>query len=287
MKIAFIGLGIMGSRMVANLLKNDIAVTVWNRSKEPVQAAEKLGATAAKSAEEAVKDADLVWSMLSNPEVVEKVFLGKEGLLQSIKKDALWLDSSTVNPSFSRRVGAEAEVAGVRFADAPVAGSLPQAEAAILKFFVGADEATVAPVRFCLEAMGDTVLTFDTLGQGAAFKMLVNGALAQSMVVFAETIALGQKMGFEEEFLLKTMSKMPVMAGFVQAKIGMMQAGEYETQFPLELMHKDLHLATVTAYEQAQPIFMAHVAKELFAQAKDKGLGRSDFSAVYEVLRAK
>ncbi len=287
MNIAFIGLGIMGSRMVANLLKNDVAVTVWNRSKDPVQAAEKLGATAAATAEEAVKEADLVLSMLSNPAVVEALFLGKEGLLQHIPKGALWLDCSTVNPSFSKRVGAAAEALGVRFADAPVAGSSPQAEAAILQFFVGAEEATIAPVRSYLEMMGQKVIAFGSLGKGAAFKMLVNAALAQSMVVFAETIALGEKMGFEQDFLLNTLSQSPVMAGFVKGKVEMMQQGEYPAQFPLELMHKDLHLATVTAYEVEQPIFMAHIAKELFAQAKAKGLGRSDLSAVYEVLKIK
>lgn len=287
MKIAFIGLGIMGSRMVANLLKNNIAVTVWNRSKGPVEAAEKLGATAALTAKEAVQEADVIFSMLSTPEVVALLFLGDEGLLKAMKKEALWLDCSTVNPSFSKRVGAAATAEGVRFVDAPVAGSLPQAEAAILQFFVGAEDATIAPVRACLEAMGQRIIAFGELGKGASFKMLVNGALAQSMVVFAETIALGEKMGFEQEFLLNTLSKTPVVAGFVQGKVGMMQAGAYEAQFPLELMHKDLHLATVTAYEEGQPLFMAPIAKELFAQAKVKGLGRADFSAVYEVVKTE
>ena len=149
MKIAFIGLGIMGSRMVANLLKNNIAVTVWNRSKAPMEAAQKLGATAAKTAEEAVQGADVVFSMLSTPEVVELLFLGEKGLLKAMKKDTLWLDCSTVNPSFSKRVGAHALAEGIRFVDAPVAGSLPQAEAAILQFFVGAEDTTIAPVRAC------------------------------------------------------------------------------------------------------------------------------------------
>ncbi|MGH1336108.1 MAG: NAD(P)-dependent oxidoreductase [Aureispira sp.] len=285
MEIAFIGLGIMGSRMVANLLKNNLAVTVWNRSQGPVEAAEKLGATAATTAEAAVATADVVFSMLSTPEVVERLFLGDAGLLKTMKKNALWLDCSTVNPSFSKRVGAMATTAGIRFIDAPVAGSLPQAEAAVLQFFVGAEEATIAPIRACLEAMGQRIIAFGSLGKGAAFKMLVNGALAQSMVVFAETIALGEKMGFEQEFLLDTLSKTPVVAGFVQGKIGMMKEGAYAAQFPLELMHKDLHLATVTAYEEGQPLLMAPAAKALFAQAKVKGLGRADFSAVYEVVK--
>jgi 3-hydroxyisobutyrate dehydrogenase-like beta-hydroxyacid dehydrogenase len=285
MDIAFIGLGIMGSRMVANLLKNEVAVTVWNRSKEPVAAAQQLGATAAATAEEAVRNADLVVSMLAKPEVVETLFLGEKGLLQHMKKEALWLDCSTVNPSFSRRVGAEAKAAGVRFADAPVAGSAPQAAAATLQFFVGAEEALVEPVRPYLEKMSQRVLTFKELGKGSAFKMLVNGALAQSMAVFAETIALGEKLGFEQEFLLNTLSNTPVVAGFVQGKIDKMQSGAYDPQFSLELMHKDLHLATLTAYEQGQPLFMAQAAKELYAQAKMQGLGQSDFSAVYEAVR--
>lgn len=285
MKIAFLGLGIMGSRMVANLLKKGIEVTVWNRSQEPLKKAEELGAIPASSPQEAVQGAALVFSMLSKPAVVEELFLGEKGLLQSMKKGALWLDCSTVNPSFSEQMGAAAAKVGVQLIDAPVAGSAPQAEGALLQFLVGAEAAVVKPAKACLEAMGQKIVYFGALGKGAAFKMLVNGALAQSMAVFAETVALGQQMGFDQEFLLQTLSKTPVVAPFVQGKIAMMQAGNYEAQFPLELMHKDLHLATQTAYEYGQPLFMAQTAKELFAQAKQQGLERADFAAVYEVVK--
>lgn len=285
MKIAFLGLGIMGSRMVANLLKKEIPITVWNRSKEPVKVAEQLGASSTSTAKEAVQEADVVFSMLAKPAVVEELFLGEKGLLQHMKKGALWLDCSTVNPSFSKKVGAAAEQLGIQFVDAPVAGSAPQAEGALLQFLVGGEEAKVEPAKACMEAMGQKIIYFGGLGKGAAFKMLVNGALAQSMTVFAETVALGKQMGFEEEFLLQTLSKTPVIAPFVQGKIAMMQTGAYEAQFPLELMHKDLHLAAQTAYEYGQPLFMAQTAKELFAKAKQQGLGREDFAAVYEVVK--
>ena len=106
MKITFIGLGIMGSRMAANLLKNDVDVTVWNRSEAPVEELKAKGARSAPSANEAVAGADIVFSMLSTPEVVEMIFLEEGGVLSNMQNGAIWVDCSTVNPSFSLRAAA-------------------------------------------------------------------------------------------------------------------------------------------------------------------------------------
>ena len=125
MKITFIGLGIMGSRMAANLLKNGVDVTVYNRSKEPVNILLEKGAKTAATANEAAKNADIVFSMLSTPEVVDYVFLSEDGVLSAMKKNAIWVDCSTVNPSFSIKSKEAADNFGIRFIDAPVAGTKP------------------------------------------------------------------------------------------------------------------------------------------------------------------
>ena len=287
MKVAFIGLGIMGSRMAANLLKNGVDLTIYNRSKAPVENLVTQGAKSANSANEAVKDADLVFSMLSTPDVVEYLFLGENGILNNMKKEAIWADCSTVNPSFSIKAHKVAKSAGIYFIDAPVAGTKPHAENAELVFFVGSNKEMLEKIAPFLDFMGKKTLHIGETGKGASFKMLVNIMLAQSMIIFSEAVLLGEKMGMGKEFLLNTLPNLVVSAPFTKFKAAMVKEDNYEVQFPLEWMYKDLHLATVTAYENNQPLYLANVAKELFAEAHKSGLGRMDFAAIYQYLEKK
>lgn len=285
MEVAFIGLGIMGSRMAANLLKKHKALTVFNRSAEPIQKLVAQGAVAANSYRDAVKGAQVVFTMLPLPEVIEKVAFSKEGFVPEMKKNAVWVDCSTVNPSFSQKSFLRSKAYGIRFMDAPVAGTKPNAENADLAFIVGAEKNDLEAVRPLLEYMGQKIMHVGEPGKGTAFKMLVNSLLAQSMLALSENILLGEKLGFSRDFLLDTLPKMSVCAPFTQAKAEMIRKDDFEVQFPLEWMHKDLHLAALTAYEQGQPLPMANLAKELYADAKQGGLGRKDFSAIYQFMK--
>lgn len=285
MQAAFIGLGIMGSRMAANLLRNKVALRIFNRSKDPVRELEKKGALAAASPQEAVRDADVVFTMLSSPEVVEKIALAKDGFIAAMKDNAIWVDCSTVNPSFSHREGRIAKKHNVRFIDAPVAGSKPQAEKAELVFFVGAEKKDVTNIEPLLKFMGNKIVHAGEPGKGTAFKMLVNSLLAQAMLAFSEALLLGEKLGLPMEFLLDTLPNSPVCAPFIKAKAEMIRSGNEEAHFPLELMHKDLHLVAATAYENNQPLMAANLAKEVYADAKRGGFGRKDFASIYKFLR--
>ncbi|MEL6668775.1 MAG: NAD(P)-dependent oxidoreductase [Bacteroidota bacterium] len=284
MNVTFIGLGIMGSRMATNLLQSGTSLTVYNRSVEPLHILEERGAMVQQNISEAVADADLVISMLSKPEVVEQLFFGHTGALSAMQKDAIWVDCSTNNPSFSRRAAQEATQHSVQYADAPVAGSAPQAEAAQLAFFVGATKDLFEQITPFLQPMGAKVLHLGEVGMGSSFKMLVNAMLAQSMILFSESLLLGEKLGIDKEFLLKAMPGLPVVAPFTQFKVEMIRKDDYPVQFPLELMHKDLHLAALTAYEAGQPLYLANMAKELYASANQAGLGRADFAAIHQYL---
>lgn len=287
MKITFIGLGIMGSRMAANLLKNGVELTVFNRSKSPVEALVKLGAKGANTIEEAVAEADIVFSMLSTPEVVEQLFFGKKAALAVMKKNAIWVDCSTVNPSFSQKSAENAKQSGLRFVDAPVAGTKPQAENAELAFFVGAEKNLLAEIEVYLNFMGAKVICIGETGKGASFKMLVNIMLAQSMLMFSETVLLGEKMGISKEFLLNVIPNLVVAAPVTKFKAEMVRADNYDVQFPLEWMHKDLHLAAITAYELNQPLYLANLTKEIFGEANKSGMGRLDFAAIHKFLEER
>lgn len=284
MKVAFIGLGIMGSEMAAHLVKNGVDTTVWNRSTAPVQELQANGAKAASSANETVSDADIVFSMLSTPEVVKEIFFGETGCLSSMKNNAVWVDCSTVNPSFSLLANKEAKKYGIRFMDAPVAGTKPQAQNAELVFFVGAEKSLLSEVESFLNYMGNKIVHIGETGKGSSLKMLVNILLAESMVIFSEAVLFGEKMGISKDFLLDVLPNLVVAAPFTKIKANMIRADDYEVQFPLQWMHKDLHLAALTAYEMNQPLYLANLTKELFTEANKSGLGRLDFAAIHQYL---
>ncbi len=287
MKIAFIGLGIMGSRMASHLLENEVDLTVYNRSEEAMKPLKEKGAKTANSANEAVKEADIVFSMLSKPEAVEEVFFGKEGALASMKKDAIWADCSTVNPSFSLKAFEEAKKHNIKFLDTPVSGSKPQAQAAELIFLVGGEKTEVETLEPYLNMMSKKVLHIGNTGKGASFKIIVNMMLAQSMLIFSEATLLGQKMGIEKEFLLETLPNLIVAAPFTKVKAENIKKDNYDVQFPLEWMLKDLQLASITAYENKQPLYLSNLAKEIYTEANRSGMSRMDFSAIHKYLEEK
>ncbi|NQU13993.1 MAG: NAD(P)-dependent oxidoreductase, partial [Desulfobacteraceae bacterium] len=105
--------------------------------------------------------------------------------------------------------------------------------------------------------------------------------------IFSETLLFGQKMGLSKDFLLDTLPNLVVSAPFTKAKAELIRADDYDVQFPLEWMHKDLHLVALTAYEKGQPLYLANLAKELYGNAKNSGLGREDFAAIYKFLSEK
>lgn len=287
MKIAFIGLGIMGSNMASNLAKNNLNLTVYNRTPKKLETSGNSNVFYADSIQNALKDADIVFSMLSTPQVVEDVFFGAEGALNSMKKNAIWADCTTVNPSFSNRAFEEASKYAIRFLDTPVSGSKIPAEKAALIFLVGGEEGTLNEIQPYLHMMGSKVLHIGDIGKGASFKMLVNMMLAQSMLVFSEAILLGEKMGISKDFLLDTVPNLIVSAPFTKLKAESIKSNNYDVQFPLEWMHKDLHLAAITAFEHNQPLFLANLTKELYAGANQSGMGRDDMSAIYKFLEQK
>ena len=284
MKISFIGLGIMGSRMAKNLLKNGVELTVYNRTRAAAEPLADLGAKVADSVEDCVKNADIVFTMVSTPQVVCDLAFGPDGFLAKMKNNSLWLDCSTVNPSFSTTAAKKAKAKNIRFLDAPVGGSKGQAENAELIFYIGGDAGDLKEVTPFLDHMGQHILHVGEHGKGAAVKMLVNSMLGQSMIIFAESLLLGQKMGIDKDFLLHLLPKLPVIAPFVKFKTDNIKNDDYEAGFPLEWMHKDMHLVSKTAYELNMPLYMANLAKELFAGAKQDGMGREDFSAIFKYL---
>lgn len=287
MKIAFIGLGIMGSRMATNLAKSELDLTVYNRSAKKMEAFRSSNVKIADSALSAVKDADIVFSMLSTPQVIESLFFGDKGLLQGMKENAIWADCSTVNPSFSLREEKEAKRNNIRFLDTPVSGSKMAAQNAELVFLIGGDEQTLQELAPYLNKMSNKTIRIGETSKGASYKMLINMMIAQSIVILSEAVLLGEKMGISKEFLLDEIPNSVVGSPLLKMKAQSIKDEDYEAHFPLEFMLKDLNLADITAQENGQTLYLANLAKELYAEASNSGMERMDSSAIYKYLEQK
>lgn len=286
MKIGFIGLGIMGSRMALNLVRGGVDVTVHNRTKEKATALLDAGAKWVDSPA-GFTDVDVLFTMLAHPEAITAVSHPPNGFLRHLKPNALWVDCSTVNPNFSREMAAAASAANVRFLEAPVAGTKPQAAGGQLVFFTGGSADDVAQCQLYFELMGQKVVHVGEAGMATSLKIVVNMMLATAMATFAEGMALGEALGLSQETLFNVLIGGPVTAPFLASKREMMEMGNYETQFPLRWMHKDLHMVDLAAYETAVSVPIAQAAKAQYANAVNKGNGELDFAAIYQHLATK
>jgi 3-hydroxyisobutyrate dehydrogenase-like beta-hydroxyacid dehydrogenase len=284
MKIGFIGLGIMGSRMAANLQRRGHDLVVYNRTRDKADYLVENGAIWASSPAQVGQRVKILVTMLANPEAVSQVALGKAGFLKQLVPGSLWMDCSTVNPSFSREMSGEAGARRVHFVDAPVAGTKGPAAEANLLFLVGGEKADVETLRPLFDAMGRKVIHVGGNGMGTSLKMVFNLMLGESMLAFSEGMLLGESLGIDREKLLDILVGSAIAAPFVAGKKAKIKTRDWAAEFPLKWMHKDLHLATVTGSEQGVPLPGVEAARESFALAMADGLADDDFSAIYQFL---
>jgi 3-hydroxyisobutyrate dehydrogenase-like beta-hydroxyacid dehydrogenase len=206
MHIGFIGLGIMGSRMAANLLKAEHGLMLYNRTREKAEALIKEGAEWCDTPAQLAKKVDILFTMLAHPEAVYQLAFGDNGFMDNMKPNAIWVDCSTVNPSFAKAMAAEAQKRQIRYVDAPVLGTKKPAREGQLVFFVGGEKEDVETLRPYFEIMGKAVKHIGEQGMGAAFKMVINLLVAQNIIIFSEAIALGMPWVFLERCCLKCCS---------------------------------------------------------------------------------
>ena len=282
MRIGFIGLGIMGSRMAANLQKHGYPLVVFNRTRAKAQPLLDKGASFAESPAKLAEQVDLLFTMLAHPDAVEQAALGENGFLNHLTPNALWVDCSSVNPSFSKKMAAEAARRRVHFVDAPVTGSAPVAKDANLVFWVGADGADLETIRPLLLCMGSRIVDAGGRGMGTSMKMVINLLLGTGMAAFAEAMALGEGLGISRKMLFDSLLGMPAVAPFLASKREKIESGNYEAEFPLRWMQKDMHLASTSAYEAGVAMPLTNVTKEIYRLAMRGGHDTKDFSAIYE-----
>jgi 3-hydroxyisobutyrate dehydrogenase-like beta-hydroxyacid dehydrogenase len=282
MKIGFIGLGIMGSRMAANLQKHDYSLVVFNRTRDKAESLLGPCGTFSDSPAKLAQEVDVLFTMLAHPDAVEQAALGANGFLNHLRPNALWVDCSSVNPSFSQKMAAEAARRQIRFVDAPVTGSASVAAEAKLTFWVGANEVDLEVIRSLLLCMGNKIVHAGGHGMGTSMKMVINLLLGNAMAAFAEAMELGQGLGLSQKMLFDSLLSTPTVAPFLALKREKMETGNYAAEFPLRWMQKDMQLASVSAYESGVALPLTNVTKEIYRLAMRGGHETKDFSAIYE-----
>lgn len=284
MKVGIIGLGIMGSRLAARLIQAGHEVAVYNRTQEKADPLLALGATWGENPAALAARVDALFTVLGDPPAVREMALAEGGFLDHLRLGALWVDCSTVDPAFSRQMAGQARARGVRFLDAPIGGSKLMLERGEVTFFVGGEPNDVEASRPLFATLGRVVHMGEN-GQGSAMKMVFNMILGETMLAFAEGLALGEGLGIPRPRLLEVLLPSPVAAPTLAGKVDKLLSDQYPADFPMKWMRKDLSLIAKTGYECGVPLPGANLAKEIFTMACAKGLSELDHSAIAMFLR--
>jgi len=284
-RVAILGLGIMGGGMAANLLKAGFPLSVYNRTAAKAQPLVDKGAKLASTPAEAVKGAAVVISMLADDAASREIWLGKGGALGAVEKDAVLIESSTVSPVWIAELADLAMRHGVEFLDAPVTGSRAQAEAGQLSFLVGGSEAVLESVTPVLRAMSKEILHLGPVGSGAKLKLINNFLCGVQIASLAEGLTWIERSGLDREkalAFLKSGAPGSPLLGAISAR---MAAQNYDVNFLLRLIVKDIQYAEDEAKRSDVKLTTAAVARRLFEAAVAEGYGEQDMSAVIEPLR--
>src|SRR3954452_23963395 len=285
MRVAFIGLGIMGSRQAANLAKAGHELHVFNRTRETAEAwAEEHGASVADSPRAAAAEADAVITMVVDGAQVEEMLLGDDGAAHGVPDGTLFIDCTTIAPEDARRIGGTLTERGHGFVDAPVTGSAPKAQDGTLTIMCGGSDEDMERAGPLLDAMGEKIVHAGEVGQGQAVKVISNSVSATNCAVLAQALVAGRQAGVDLDALLEVMGTGSANSTMLQLKGRPMLEHDFSPLFKLEHMLKDVRLCLDETRAVGTGFPFAALAGELYAMGVGRGLGEQDFAAVLEVI---
>jgi len=284
-KVGFIGLGLMGRPMAANLLKAGHSVTVWNRTASRAEELVKAGAKLVKTPREAAEASEVLITIVSDPPALEAVLWGEGGALGGLKKGSTYIDSSTVSPMMAQKVGAACKQRGVHFLDAPVTGGDWGAREGNLVFMIGGEAATLKEVEPILGVMGKKWFHLGPNGAGQTIKLAMNAILALEVGAVAEALGLVTRAGLAGEQLLEVLQSSMGRSALLDLKTPLMLKGDFKPSFPLRLMHKDLGLALDLANQLGVALPATAAVREVYNHVKGEAKQDVDYSAVMQFYK--
>lgn len=276
-RVAVIGLGAMGSRIARRLLDAGHEILVWNRTPEKASELVAAGARLAESPAAAAREAEIVITMVADPDALRAVTEGPDGIVSGLRESSTVIEMSTVGPDAVRRL-ASALPESVELLDAPVLGSRPEAEAGTLHIFVGGPNSLFERWQPLLSQLGSPIHV-GPLGSGAAAKLVANATLVGTISLFGETLALADALGLSRDAAFEVLARSP-LSEQAKRRREPFEAGDYPPRFPLRLAHKDAELVTAAAEESGIQLRVEEAARSLLADADAASWGERDYSAL-------
>lgn len=285
-KVALIGLGIMGTGMAYNLLEAGFDLTVYNRTRSKAEPLAEEGAKIANSPREAVAEADVILSMVSEDKASRAVWLGEDGILAGAPAKAVCVECSTLTLDWLYELAEIVTKQGLAFLDSPVGGSKEAAQAGSLALLVGGEADVIEQVRPVFESFGSAIHHMGPVGSGLKMKLSLNHLVGLEMLMLAEGLAFAERLGVDPVRYLAVVGNGPLGSPFMQRKIKMLEDNSYaDPHFMLQWMRKDLSNVLRAADDVCAPMPLAATAHEIYQLAQANGLGEQDFAAVIEQLR--
>lgn len=284
-KLGFLGLGLMGYPMARNLLRAGHSVALWsNTASKATQLAAEAGGVACTTPAEVASQADVVFLCVGDTAMVERILLGKQGVIESARKGMTVVDTSTISPSVSCSIGEAFAAAGVDFLGAPVTGSTPGAINGTLTIMIGGEERVYKAMLPLLQVMGKKLYYCGGPGMGLHAKLSQNLVLSNILQAFNEGLVLSTKAGVPPALMLDILSNSAAKCGLIEYKAPFVFHRDFTTNFSVKWMHKDVGLMLDSGAELGVPLPLTGLTRQMFQAAISKGYGEEDICSTIKVL---
>ncbi len=282
--LGFVGLGVMGSRMVKRLLDAGHTVTGYNRTKSKAQWLIDLGMKWADTPRAAAQASDIVFSMVTNTAALHAIAEGEDGILAGLSRGKVYIDMSTVSPAASRELARRIAEKGASMLDAPVSGSVITLEQGNLSIMVGGDKETFERVKPILQDIGPKVNYVGGNGLAVTMKIATNLSLAVQMLAFSEGVLLAEKSGIPRKTAVEVLLNSVIASPMVKYRGPFVLEMPAEAWFDVNMMQKDMTLALELGRQVDVPLPTTAITNEFLTAARGMGLAKEDFAVVFQVL---
>ncbi len=279
-RIGFIGLGIMGKPMAKNLIKAGYDLLVHDINREAVKELVRFRAKAANSPREIAEECEVIITMLPNSPEVKEVALGKDGLIEGVKEDQVYIDMSSIEPLVTQEIAEKLEEKGVKCLDAPVSGGEPKAVEGTLAIMVGGSQDVFEKYRKILGKMGKNVVRVGEIGSGQTTKLVNQIIVAINIAAMAEALILGKKAGVDPKNIYEAIRGGLAGSNVLDAKAPLVMERKFEPGFKIDLHIKDLVNVFKTSHALNVPLPLTSSVMEIMQGLKVEGQGNADHGAI-------
>jgi len=283
-KLGFVGLGVMGSRVVKRLLEASYTVVGYNRTRSKAQWLLDAGMEWADSPRAVAKATDIVFSMVTNTAALNAVALGDDGIIAGLSRGKIYVEMSTVSPAASRDLAKQVKAKGAAMLDAPMSGSVITLEQGQVSFMVGGDAAVFEKVKPFLLDIGPKVTHVGANGLAVTMKIAVNLSLAVQMLALSEGILIAEKAGIDRKTALEVMLNSVIASPMVKYRGPFVLTLPEEAWFDVNMMQKDLSLALELGEQLGIPLPTTKTTNDMLTATREMGMDKEDFAVMFQTL---